>query len=256
MMELVSPATLPENYSFEVDVEGQCLMVTVPAGGVNEGQKISVPFPSEYTAVRRVSPPVGFWKDGLCGCFRHGVIHPLLWNARWCPMIAMGQIMHRLKLTWLGNEGGTTAQTNATFRTLLWITFSYFIIRFILFWSTIANAVTSIAANGSSKDNTAPALHFVRLLVVISFGVFLIYIITKTRGHIRMKYRIPEAGCHGCEDCCCAFWCTCCTVAQMGRHTADYDTYAGLCCSETGQPPHVPSVIVEMGGNRFDSQIV
>jgi len=86
VLELVSPATLPENYTFEVDVEGQSLMVKVPAGGTKEGQKISVPFPSGWTAVRSVSAPVGRWKDGLCECCRHGPIHPLLWNAWYCPL--------------------------------------------------------------------------------------------------------------------------------------------------------------------------
>ena len=35
------------------------------------------------------------------------------------------------------------------------------------------------------------------------------------------------------------FWCSCCTVAQMARHTADYETYAARCCSDTGLPPNV-----------------
>mmetsp|Transcript_7604 Transcript_7604/g.12032 ORF Transcript_7604/g.12032 Transcript_7604/m.12032 type:complete len:121 (+) Transcript_7604:78-440(+) len=61
-LEVASPANLPENHAFEVDVEGQCLMVKVPAGGAREGQKISVPFPSGWTAVCRVSTPVGHWK--------------------------------------------------------------------------------------------------------------------------------------------------------------------------------------------------
>jgi len=269
-VEVVSPANLPENYAFEVDVEGQCLMVNVPAGGAKEGQKISVPFPSGWTAVRRVSTPVGHWKDGLCGCFRHGVFHPLLCNAIYCPLIATGQIMHRLKLTWLGNEG-TIAQTTATFRTILWITISYYISRFVFGLLMGANAVYQVVEvakimvskpnsgnqfggsqfDGSQFDGNQPALPkntvggllvWGRGFFILSFVVFMIYLIAKTRKHIRSKYGIPEQSCQGCEDVCCALWCHCCTVAQMGRHTADYDTYAALCCSENGQPPHVPSV--------------
>ena len=28
-------------------------------------------------------------------------------------------------------------------------------------------------------------------------------------------------------------------MAQMGRHTADYDTYRAACCTDTGLPNHV-----------------
>mmetsp|Transcript_5014 Transcript_5014/g.9097 ORF Transcript_5014/g.9097 Transcript_5014/m.9097 type:complete len:318 (-) Transcript_5014:127-1080(-) len=259
-LEVASPANLPENHAFEVDVEGQCLMVKVPAGGAREGQKISVPFPSGWTAVCRVSTPVGHWKDGMCECFRHGVFHPLLFNACYCPLVATGQIMHRLKLTWLGNEG-TIAQTTATFRTILWIAISYYIGRFVIGLLMGANSVYQVVEvakmmasspnSGNRFGGNQPAhpkntvgglLVWGRILFILSFVVFVIYLIAKTRKHIRSKYGIPEQSCHGCEDFCCALWCQCCTVAQMGRHTADYDTYAALCCSENGQPPHVPSV--------------
>jgi hypothetical protein len=32
-------------------------------------------------------------------------------------------------------------------------------------------------------------------------------------------------------------------VAQMMRHTTDYDTYHSSCCSETGVPSNVPSIV-------------
>mmetsp|Transcript_30318 Transcript_30318/g.64361 ORF Transcript_30318/g.64361 Transcript_30318/m.64361 type:complete len:312 (-) Transcript_30318:100-1035(-) len=256
-LEVASPATLPENYALEVEVEGQCVTVKVPSGGAEKGQKISVPFPDGWTAVPRVSTPVGHWKDGLCDCCRHGPIHPLLWNAWHCPLIALGQIMHRLKLTWCGNEGGSIAQTAGTFRTLLWVTISVYILRFLFSLSIGFNAVYTtvqwaVQATGDpdgygqsapKQDASGSALYSMRMMFDLSFMVFLYYLVAKTRGRIRSRYSIPETSCRGCEDCCCAVWCTCCTVAQMGRHTADYETYAAHCCSETGQPSHVPSVL-------------
>ena len=40
---------------------------------------------------------------------------------------------------------------------------------------------------------------------------------------IRKKYNIPEECCtctgvDGLEDCCCAYWCMCCTLSQVARH--------------------------------------
>ena len=63
-LEVVSPATLPEGYTFESKQNGQAFTVKVPIGGVEEGQKFPVPFPSrsEGVEVPRVSRPVGHWK--------------------------------------------------------------------------------------------------------------------------------------------------------------------------------------------------
>ena len=41
------------------------------------------------------------------------------------------------------------------------------------------------------------------------------------------------------EDLGCATMCLPCTVAQMSRHTANYDAYEAVCCSKTGLPDGV-----------------
>jgi hypothetical protein len=102
-LEVVAPATLPEGYAFEAEVKGETFTVRVvsamfgsvcvfvllvahikhtfvstvvciahyqPLGGVEEGQKFSVPFSAgsrgySGAAVPRVSVPVGHWKDGI-----------------------------------------------------------------------------------------------------------------------------------------------------------------------------------------------
>lgn len=151
--------------------------------------------------------------------------------------VLMGQIMTRLKLTWLGNEG-SVSQTASTFRILLWITIAFIVTRilqyFPLFFFT--DEYGSLTNMGYVVYNTCTFL-------ILSFFIFFIALTCKTRKHIRNKYNIPEQSCHGCEDCCCAYWCSCCTVAQMARHTGDYESYAGRCCSETGMPPHAPSIV-------------
>jgi Cys-rich protein (TIGR01571 family) len=245
-LEVVSPATLPEGYTFEAESNGHAFRVKVPVGGVEEGQKFSVPFPAgangySGSAVPRASVPVGAWRDGLCDCFSHGLIHPMLWNACYCRLILIGQVMHRLKLTWLGNESTNAAQSKATFRICLSIALVYFFINNIFFYHAMAT-LFAFDEDGQLKD-TDDDWGIVHSWLGFFLAIFMVILVTKTRKHVRLKYGIPEAGCAGCEDFCCSLWCNCCTVAQLARHTADYSTYAGLCCSETGVPKHAPSIV-------------
>jgi hypothetical protein len=59
---------LPQGYSFEAEANGHTFNVTVPMGGVEEGQRFSVPFTPGVNcgfagvAIPRVSVPVGHWK--------------------------------------------------------------------------------------------------------------------------------------------------------------------------------------------------
>ena len=63
MLEVTAPSTLPENYSFDVLVDGRSLTVAVPPGGAKEGEKMFIPFPDGWTATRNVSAaPIGRWK--------------------------------------------------------------------------------------------------------------------------------------------------------------------------------------------------
>lgn len=87
MMEVVAPATLSEGYSFDVEMDGQTLSVTVPKGGVEEGQKFTIAFPETATlqvGLPRVNVPVGQWRDGLCDCCRYGICHYALWTSCCC----------------------------------------------------------------------------------------------------------------------------------------------------------------------------
>ena len=238
----------------------------VPLGGVEQGQKFTVPFSSHLnnsssaggggggysgTAIPRVSVPVGAWKDGLCACCSLGCIHPVIWNAYCCPLILVGQIMVRLRLTFLGNEipynnsssAIMNSQAGATFKILAGIT----ILRLVI------TNIISITANAfAGEDDTYEEAHdnqIVALLTGITYTIniawliLLVYLIAITRYRIRSRYGIPEQDCRGCEDCCCACWCSCCTVSQMARHTADYDSYAAKCCSETGLGRNAPSIV-------------
>jgi Cys-rich protein (TIGR01571 family) len=80
-------------------------------------------------------------------------------------------------------------------------------------------------------------------LLNFAFTILLVVIMARARIRIRSRYGIPERTCHGGEDCCCAFWCSCCTISQMARHTADYENYPARCCSETGLSPNAPLIV-------------
>lgn len=75
------------------------------------------------------------------------------------------------------------------------------------------------------------------------FWVYCFVLVMKTRSYIRRKYSIPESHCHGCEDCCCAFFCLPLSVCQMARHTADYDTFRATVCTENGLPQNSPEIV-------------
>ncbi|KAL7536682.1 hypothetical protein ACHAXR_007331, partial [Thalassiosira sp. AJA248-18] len=235
--QVVAPATLPEGYTFEAEANGHSFTVKVPVGGVEEGQKLSVPFPAGsngYSQDRRFLAH-RFWGIGRTVIV---VVSVMVYVIMCFGMLLVGQIMQRLKLTWLGNEGGTPAQTKATLRILVLITVVYIV--------TNHGILTCLQL--AAVDEYGPTDQYfyvlnVRDLLALSFRLFLFVLVCKTRKRIREKYSIPEEHkCDGFEDCCCAYWCTCCTLVQMARHTDDYETYAGLCCSEAGMPLHAPSI--------------
>jgi len=171
-----------------------------------------------------VEAPVGHWKDGLFGCFNHGICSAHLWCALCFRQCALAQVMQRLGLNWLGQHIHEN-QARKTFCTIL---------AFVTSCVVISSTLDSLRTNLVLEDQQV--IIIVILQQVVAWSVFLwsIWAFAKTRAFIRAKYRIPENQCHGCEDLCCALWCSTCAVAQMSRHTGNYDTHPSVCCSETG----------------------
>ena len=148
-------------------------------------------------------------------------------------------------MNWLGERAHLGDQS--PFKILLGISI------FIIVWSVIFASLLSsyIDPNTGLPIEGSPyeAVNAVNQTFSFAVGIFSIYIILKTRQHIRERSGIPETSCQGCEDCCCAAWCGCCTVMQMARHTAEYETYAAQCCSETGLPVNAP--LLQVGGAQI-----
>jgi Cys-rich protein (TIGR01571 family) len=148
--------------------------------------------------------------------------------------------MHRLKLTPLAKEGRTLQQTAATFRTMF--------ILGILFYPLRLLASVPLSVSVDDNGEISGSAMFIVLFKYFVFGVYVFFLVLmcRTRRHIRNKFQIPETDCSGCEDCCCVYWCTFCTVAQMARHTGDYEVHGVRCCSETGLPPNASNDVLEL----------
>ena len=116
-IEVEAPSDLPEGYQFRVTIPGtkRTWTVTVPPGGVERGQKWTVPLvdkPNEFgdndatttTAAAglpygnsssnphasqpapAIHIPVGHWRDSLLGVFNYGLCHPHWWTAVTCAV--------------------------------------------------------------------------------------------------------------------------------------------------------------------------
>mmetsp|Transcript_14732 Transcript_14732/g.21782 ORF Transcript_14732/g.21782 Transcript_14732/m.21782 type:complete len:269 (-) Transcript_14732:260-1066(-) len=249
MVEVEAPATLSAGYKFDAMYDGQTFSVTVPPEGVTKGQRIAVPFrplilTAEATPINSGNNMslLGQWKDGLCGCCKFGCCHAHLCCAWCCPVALMGQVLTRMKMSWLGNAAVET-EYRSTFRKTLYVIIVYFVLGLI--FATPSPELTKI--NGAYVDvsPTAPTWQIiVNNVLNLSFGLYTLIVLTKLRAAVRERYSIQEECCAGCEDCCCAFWCGCCTVAQLARQTADYDVQRAKCCTDTGLEPLPPVLTV------------
>ena len=140
--------------------------------------------------------------------------------------------MTRMQLSWLG-EPGAYASTKNTFNVVVTLYISY-----ILYSSSLEFATREYL------NSTVPIYIVVAKIVgSLFYTIWSIYSLCRTRQSVRARYSIPEERCVGCEDLCCSFFCTCCVIAQMHRHTGEYETYPAVCCTRTGHPPGTPLTI-------------
>lgn len=233
MVFVVAPANLHAGHTFDAEVQGfesLSFPVVVPDGGVTEGQEFLVPLPDSFTADRIVAP-TGTWKDPFFHCLTYGICHPSICCGFWCTQIGMAQVMTRMNLTFLG-EPGRRDNTRDTFKIVCALFLSY----------TIYSIALEIAAPtpDDEYDYTNPIVSLLKALGTVTFTFYAIYALMRTRESVRTKHSIPVGKCGAWEDLCLSTWCSCCTVAQMLRHTGEYEVYKGVCLSERGLPQDSP----------------
>jgi Cys-rich protein (TIGR01571 family) len=244
LIRVVAPANLPGGYQLEVqtDTEPPITFTTnVPPEGVKTGDVfLTLPPPNYTTPEPQIEAPTGRWKDGLCDCFAYGLCHAQTCMSIFCTEIALGQIMQRMRLTWTAGLVENYTRVN-TFKTVLTLVICYYIFDYTLYAYLTANAVEG----QDIQSNTWMGISYCKEIVGLTFSVWSVYALCKTRQHVRTTYSIPNQYCSSSpvEDCCLSAFCSCCVVGQIGRHTGDYDKYPTLCCSETGLPDNAPMVV-------------
>jgi len=153
---------------------------------------------------------------------------------------SMGQVMHRLRLDWTGKPT-RMAKTIRTFQIVATLACLYWISQVLYSWKYTNDMWMSnfTTADGQVTTGGGSFLMIFFIAFTASNLFFLIWslcALTRTRMNVRERYNIRGSA---CGDFCCAIWCRCCTVAQLHRHTGDYENHQSLCCSKTGLHEHI-----------------
>lgn len=233
LVYVVAPSNLHAGHTFDAEVqgfEGFSFMVTVPVGGVMEGQEFLVPLPTSFPA-NRIVAPTGRWKDPIFDCLSYGMCHASLCCSCWCTQLGMAQVMTRMNLTFLG-EPGRRDNTRESFKIVCALFVSY----------TVYSMALEIASPtpDDDGDDSNPVIYMLKAFGTVAFTFYAIYALMRTRESVRTKHSIPPGKCGPWEDLCLSVWCSCCAVAQMLRHTGEYEIYKGACFSDRGLPDDAP----------------
>ena len=245
MVTVVAPSTLQAGYTFTAQIDGEAFTVTVPEGGVTEGQHFQVPFNgggggggagggtsstgiasggsggaivSNPTAAGAVDlgAPKGRWRNDLCDCCEVCCCTGMCCNACCCTGIVVGQLAQRFHLSFCGspsNDYGSTFNS----------------------WAVVWGIYIGLMLIGIGES--------LQFLVVI----FLAFVLMNIRYNMRKTYDIPPSCCEcfdgKCDDFMCSCCCQCCVSIQMVRHTHDYHQYPYQCCGPTGLPINAPECV-------------
>ncbi|CAB9498421.1 expressed unknown protein [Seminavis robusta] len=261
-VEVVAPMDLQEGYQLQVQVNGVRKSVNVPSGGVKQGESFQAQPYDDNAPTHHI--PVGQWRDNICDCLKFGCCHPMCCMGYWCEPILAGQVMTRMSRDWLGGPGPRPSVSNTCqIVTGIWVfvLLVQSIMRIIaesqgfciggeLEFDIDTNQYKIKCPDGTfeSPNTTYKAVMGVAGTLGGVFTLYLFFSICRTRQAMRRKYNIEAGGLgDGCEDCCCAFFCSCCTIQQMARHTNDYSTHDIGCCSNEcfnnrGQQDHLPEI--------------
>ena len=225
------PATLEAGFTFEAMYEGNTFTVVVPDGGVSKGQRFIVPFTpttvpvaipvngqvqNNTTQNRGGSIPIGIWRDGLCDCCAYGCCHVHLFMTTCFRSCLIGQILTRMKMTWLGKRtrDETTGNLNDsrvetddswknTFRNIVIVTILFCGINILTATPTGMEDGMDIKTVGNMDEtpNYESLSDSDKLKITINswmstlFGFYIFYIIVQLRATLRHVYSIPEQSC-------------------------------------------------------------
>lgn len=195
-------------------------VTTVAAGAIPSPP----PAPSKTTSPHPISPtenvPTGAWRNDIFSCFET-CGNGMFWMSWCCTYIAMGQLLQRMKMNVCGKPDQNYSNTCMIW-TILWAAC------YMAWWIIVG--VT---------DGYGFFLYWI-------LAIFAIVALTQVRFFIRQRWNIPADCCDGSgclSDCCCVYWCSCCSLIQMLRHTHDEKVHHYSFGSATGLAQDAPEVV-------------
>jgi Cys-rich protein (TIGR01571 family) len=250
MIRVVAPATLEEDYTFDVLIEGKTYTVTVPKGGVKENEEFEIPHPDycchdsddyeqddddddenekdgaegmtmkptqseEDEQVDELGAPLGRWRSSLCACC-DVLTQATFWMGFFLTPVLVAQLLTRLGLSWKGRMDS---------REEVSLSFNKIVLSFIA-----ALILGNIPVVG------------IFFVIVYCMGVML-WTGRNVRATMRKRYKIPPQLPARIDDCVCMLFCGCCSVIQMARHTHNDKDYPGSCCTTTGLDLDAPQIV-------------
>jgi Cys-rich protein (TIGR01571 family) len=259
-IRVVAPATLAEGYTFEVEIGGRAVRVTVPEGGVHEGETFEFTAPSSSAAVTEDASTIVAQEDPASEETDNGA---LVMKVTASSSSDADDTTTFHKDSSLGTPKGRWRRplcacfdvlTQATF----WMAFCCLPV-------LLGQLLTRFGLDYQGRPASSPAeasltfnrivLTFIAVLVVgnlTSTGFVAAYIYTlvlmvwtgrNLRRALRQRYAIPPVCGERADDCLCMLACGCCATIQMARHTHDDKEYPGYCCTTTGLDLEAPVIV-------------
>lgn len=168
--------------------------------------------------------PTGGWRHGLFECF-DACGDLMFWMSIYCPYIAMGQLLQRMKMNVCGQPGDH--KNTCVIWTVAWA--AAVVLWIIVGWSTRGVGYV-----------------FYLNVFYLMFVILALAALTQVRHFMRQRWSIPADCCegNGCLSDCCSVWlCTSCSVIQMLRHTHDEKVHLYKFTSPTGLEDDAPEVV-------------
>mmetsp|Transcript_18804 Transcript_18804/g.26064 ORF Transcript_18804/g.26064 Transcript_18804/m.26064 type:complete len:243 (+) Transcript_18804:750-1478(+) len=191
------------------------------------------------------STEFGHWKSVEFDLFQNGPLHPTVVNAFCCPLVALGQIMVRMRTNWafLPKLGRRRREA--------------FLVAYILtIFFVVVNCLLYYLPSTATSMGWMAMPHMLKILIVVvfngGFSAYFILNVISIRKRLRQRYRIKKSQYGPYEDVVMGFGCAPCVLVQMLRQTADYKSCTSYYCTPTGLPEYME---VEVPPSPTDSTI-
>eukprot|EP00957_Ditylum_brightwellii_P151818 11560697-Ditylum_brightwellii.AAC.1 len=104
-------------------------------------------------------------------------------------------------MNWLGYAALEETEWRSTFRKTLYVAIGYFVLRTAFY----VPPATVQFVNGHYEE-VFPDVPIWKIIIhkvlILTFAIYVLTVLTKLRRAVRAKYSIPEERCLGCEDLC------------------------------------------------------